>query len=71
MRSKLSGIWTVALVGIALTASAAFAGDASSSSNAPAERLTFAWKQKQVFKGPIFLPPSPCRKQVCGRPRPR
>ncbi len=71
MRSKLGGISVVALVGIALISTTAFAADSQPSSDSPAARFKFAWKQKQVFKGPVFLPPSPCRKQVCGRPRPR
>jgi hypothetical protein len=71
MPSKVSGISIAALVGVALASSPVFAMGWSLSFDAPIHTVQYYPQKKKNLKKPKVLPPNPCRKQVCPRPRPR
>jgi hypothetical protein len=71
MPSMLSKLPIAALAAFALFSSPAFAGNWPSSSGWSIHAAQYSLKQQKQFKRPQVLPPNPCRKQVCVRPRPR
>jgi hypothetical protein len=71
MPSKLREISIAALAVFALTSGPALAASWSWSSEAPIHEAQFSFKPLKQLKRPIILPPNPCKKQACARPRPR
>jgi hypothetical protein len=71
MRCKLGGISIAALVGVVLASSPAFATGWSLSPGAAVHTVQYSLQKQKNFKRPIYLPPSPCKNRLCGRPWPR
>jgi hypothetical protein len=72
MPCKLRGMSVAALVGFAVVSSPTLAADWSRPSDGSVRTVQFLPQKKNVIRKPQYLPPNPCKNQVCAiRPRPR